>query len=114
MNQNKCPHKVPCSIKLFVKGCPAWDNDFQVSRYKEYLATTTTGETNKSSQVGGTHYGDQATDVYAWSLKREHDCLQHSAIKYIDRHKKKNGAVDIKKAISVCHRILEEHYPDEA
>ena len=67
-----------------------------------------------SQQVGGNHYGSQLNDPYSFSLAREHDCLQHSAIKYIDRHFVKNGAQDIKKAISVCHRILKEFYPDDA
>lgn len=62
-------------------------------------------------QVGGSHYGD-GIDVFALSLERNHDCLQHSAIKYIDRHKLKNGREDIEKAISVLHRILKEQYSE--
>lgn len=63
------------------------------------------------TQVGGAHYGT-GTDVFSWSLEREHDCLQHSAIKYIDRHKKKNGKEDILKAISILHRVIKEQYND--
>lgn len=64
------------------------------------------------AQVGGAHYGT-GTDVFSWSLEREHDCLQHSAIKYIDRCYLKNGRQDIEKAISVLHRILKEKFPNE-
>ena len=63
----------------------------------------------EGDQVGGNHYGE-GTDVFDFSLEREHDCLQHSAIKYIDRHKLKNGEEDIRKAISVLQRILQEQY----
>ena len=63
----------------------------------------------ETKQVGGTHYGEGA-DVFDFSLQREHDCLQHAAIKYIDRHHLKNGAEDIRKAISVLERILKEQY----
>lgn len=66
---------------------------------------------DESLQVGGTHYGT-GIDVFKFSLEREHDCLQHAAIKYIDRHKLKNGRQDIEKAISVLQRILLEQYAE--
>ena len=70
-------------------------------------------ETKQSTkQVGGTHYGE-GVDVFDFSLQRKHDCLQHSAIKYIDRHKLKNGEEDIRKAISVLERILKEQYIEQ-
>ena len=62
-----------------------------------------------TKQVGGNHYGE-GVDVFDFSLERKHDCLQHAAIKYIDRHHLKNGAEDIRKAISVLERILKEQY----
>jgi hypothetical protein len=65
-----------------------------------------------NKQVGGTHYGE-GVDVFDLSLQRKHDCLQHAAIKYIDRHHLKNGAEDIRKAISVLERILKEQYKEE-
>ena len=68
---------------------------------------------NPTAQVGGTHYGDQSKDVVSFSLHREHDCMQHNAIKYIDRHKLKNGKEDIEKAISYLHRILKEQYNED-
>ena len=66
----------------------------------------------KNRQVGGSHYGN-GLDVFALSLYRNHDCLQHSAIKYIDRHKLKNGKEDIEKAISILERILAEQYDSD-
>tara|TARA_B110000211_G_C13772068_1_gene417947 strand:- start:127 stop:528 length:402 start_codon:yes stop_codon:yes gene_type:complete len=66
----------------------------------------------ETKQVGGTHYGE-GVDVFDLSLQRKHDCLQHSAIKYIDRHKLKNGEEDIRKAISVLERILKEQYIEQ-
>ena len=66
-------------------------------------------ETKSTKQVGGNHYGE-GVDVFDFSLERKHDCLQHAAIKYIDRHHLKNGAEDIRKAISVLERILKEQY----
>jgi len=66
-------------------------------------------DTSRGDQVGGNHYGE-GRDVFDFSLERDHDCLQHSAIKYIDRHKLKNGKEDIRKAISVLERIILEQY----
>ena len=63
----------------------------------------------KGKQVGGDHYVVEP-DVFTFSLENKHDCLQHSAVKYISRHKQKNGKEDILKAISVCQRILKEQY----
>jgi len=78
---------------------------------KEHVLANRPTEQHSNKQVGGNHYaGDN--DVFAFSLASEHDCLQHSATKYIDRHKRKNGKEDILKAISVCQRILKEQYSD--
>jgi hypothetical protein len=63
----------------------------------------------RPEQIGGNHYGN-GIDVFKWSLERKHDCLQHAAIKYIDRHHLKNGVDDINKAISVLERIKFEQY----
>ena len=38
------------------------------------------------------------------------DFAEGSAIKYISRHKEKNGAEDIRKAIRFCEFILKYHY----
>ena len=62
-------------------------------------------------QVNGTHYRND-NDVFKFSLDNGHDCLQHAAIKYIHRHKEKNGKEDILKAMSVLNRILKEQYDD--
>ena len=63
----------------------------------------------RPKQIGGNHYGN-GVDAFKWSLERKHDCLQHAAIKYIDRHHLKNGVDDINKAISVLERIKFEQY----
>ena len=62
-------------------------------------------------QIQGSHYAND-NDVFKFSLDNGHDCLQHAAIKYIHRHKEKNGKEDILKAMSVLNRILKEQYDD--
>jgi hypothetical protein len=73
------------------------------------LKTESSSIAERPEQVGGNHYGS-GVDVFKWSLERKHDCLQHAAIKYIDRHHLKNGVDDINKAISVLERIKFEQY----
>jgi hypothetical protein len=60
-------------------------------------------------QVGGDHYGDelQPIDVIdAWGL----DFYEGSALKYLARHRKKNGREDIEKAIHYLELLLERQY----
>lgn len=60
-------------------------------------------------QVGGDHYGDdlQPIDVIdAWKL----DFYEGSALKYLARHRKKNGREDIEKAIHYLELLLERQY----
>lgn len=62
-------------------------------------------------QVGGDHYAGelQPIDVIdAWGL----DFYEGSALKYLARHRKKNGAEDIKKAIHYLELLLERQYSD--
>ena len=40
------------------------------------------------------------------------DYLQGNVVKYISRHKVKNGAEDIRKAIHYCQLILEMQYDE--
>ena len=66
-------------------------------------------ETASAKQVGGTHYkGDlQPIDVIdAWGL----DFYEGSALKYLARHRKKNGREDIEKAIHYLELLLERQY----
>lgn len=65
----------------------------------------------REKQVGGTHYGTdlQPIDVIdAWGL----DFYEGSALKYLARHRKKNGREDIEKAIHYLELLLERQYKD--
>ncbi len=66
-------------------------------------------QTTSEKQVGGTHYkgGLQPIDVIdAWGL----DFYEGSALKYLARHRKKNGREDIEKAIHYLELLLERQY----
>ena len=64
----------------------------------------------KETQVGGGHYKDMAIQPVEFIQKNGIPYLEGNVIKYIVRHKKKNGAEDIKKAIHYCQVLLQMEY----
>jgi hypothetical protein len=61
-------------------------------------------------QVGGSHYAEMVIQPIEFITLNNLDFLQGNIIKYICRHKKKNGADDIKKAIHYCELLLQMEY----
>jgi hypothetical protein len=61
-------------------------------------------------QVSGSHYKDLPIQPVEFIYKNNIDYLAGNAIKYLSRHKNKNKADDIKKAIHYCKLILELEY----
>lgn len=59
-------------------------------------------------QVGGTHY-KSPMECWDYILANDLGYLEGTAIKYITRHSKKNGAEDIKKAIHFLEKLLEQY-----
>lgn len=61
---------------------------------------------DRLAQVGGTHYGNPATDVYAFSMANDLDPLQFNVVKYVTRFRKKDGIKDLRKAIHTLERLI--------
>jgi Protein of unknwon function (DUF3310) len=66
------------------------------------------------TQVSGNHYKDLAIQPVEFIYKNKMDYLSGNVIKYISRHKSKNGAEDVKKAIHYCQLILLMEYGNES
>ena len=64
-------------------------------------------------QVGGNHYIDFEIMPIEYISKNKLDFLEGKIIKYISRHKKKNGAEDIRKVIHYAELILELEYGEK-
>lgn len=82
-------------------------------RISEPIPKTVVNEPPSASekQVGGDHYNGelQPIDVIdAWGL----DFYEGSALKYLARHRKKNGREDIEKAIHYLELLLERQYDE--
>lgn len=64
------------------------------------------------TQAGGSHYKNLAIQPVEYIQANGLDYFQGNIVKYITRHKDKNGAEDIKKAIHYCQLILELEYEE--
>lgn len=63
-----------------------------------------------NTQVAGGHYKDCAIQPVEYIHANNIDYLAGNVIKYITRHRKKGGRVDVEKAIHYCQLILELEY----
>lgn len=61
-------------------------------------------------QEGGSHYKDLKIQPVEYIVLNDLDFLQGNIIKYATRHKKKNGAEDIRKIKHYCDLILKLQY----
>lgn len=70
------------------------------------------GDTNNAwdKQVGGDHYKQYAIQPAKFALANGLDYAQSNAIKYIVRHKDKNGVQDLDKAIHYIELLKQHHY----
>lgn len=70
---------------------------------------------NKASaeQVGGGHYKELAIQPAEFSERNRLTFLEGCVVKRVCRHRNKNGAQDIRKAIHELQLILEYEYGEE-
>lgn len=64
-------------------------------------------------QVGGSHYANMIIQPIDFIHQNELGYCEGNVIKYICRHKHKNGAEDIRKAIHYLEILLEQEYKDK-
>tara|TARA_R100000458_G_scaffold43915_1_gene41917 strand:+ start:36 stop:251 length:216 start_codon:yes stop_codon:yes gene_type:complete len=64
-------------------------------------------------QVGGNHYKNMPIQVVEFCQKNELNYCESAIIKYVCRHRNKNGAEDIQKVIHYAELLLELEYADK-
>lgn len=62
------------------------------------------------AQVGGTHYEKMKIQPAEYIHANELDFFEGNIVKYVTRHRSKNGSEDIEKAIDYCKMILKFDY----
>jgi hypothetical protein len=65
------------------------------------------------TQEGGSHYKDMKIQPLEFIHANNLDYMQGNVVKYITRHKAKNGAQDVRKALHYCQLILELQYGEK-
>lgn len=71
------------------------------------------GERATDTQVGGSHY-QGAIQPIDFIVKNDIPYREGNAIKYIYRHRNKNGVEDLKKAIHYLQMIIDDYEADNA
>ena len=61
-------------------------------------------------QQGGNHYKDKGIQPIVYIHANNLGFCEGNVVKYITRHKEKNGAEDIRKVIHYCELLLELEY----
>ena len=64
------------------------------------------------TQEGGDHYKKLKIQPIEFIDANSLDFLQGNVVKYITRHKDKNGSADVRKALHYCQLILELQYKE--
>jgi hypothetical protein len=75
-----------------------------LAQIKEHIMKAT------DTQVGGTHYKDMPIQPVEYIHKNGLSFLEGNVVKYITRHKTKNGKADVEKALHYCQLILQLEY----
>lgn len=65
-------------------------------------------------QVFGSHYKDKGIQPIVYIHANNLGFCEGNVVKYVTRHKEKNGAADIKKAIHYLELLLELQYKDDS
>jgi Protein of unknwon function (DUF3310) len=71
-------------------------------------------ESALDKQVSGSHYKDKGIQPIVYIHSNNLGFCEGNVVKYVTRHKEKNGAADIKKAIHYLELLLELEYKDDS
>lgn len=69
-------------------------------------------ETALNQQVGGKHYKHLAIQPAEYCQKNRLPYCESSVIRYVTRHREKNGRQDLEKAIHCLQLLIEMEYGD--
>ncbi len=70
------------------------------------------GDTAMDRQVGGNHYKNLVIQPIEYCQRNQLNYCESNVVKYVTRHKFKNGAEDIRKAIHNLELLLQMEYPE--
>lgn len=62
------------------------------------------------TQVGGTHYANKPIQPVEYCQRNQLNFCESCVVKYVTRHREKNGKQDIEKAIHFLQLLIEIEY----
>lgn len=65
----------------------------------------------KDTQVGGAHYRNFAIQPFEFITKNNIPYAEANVIKYVCRHRNKNGRQDLEKAVHYLQLLMDAEYP---
>ena len=84
-----------------------------VSLNDQYAEIETVRQSAWQKQEGGRHYKNLKIQPMQYALENKLDYAQANVVKYVTRHKEKNGKEDLLKAIHNLELMIEFYYGDE-
>jgi hypothetical protein len=126
----KTKAKPTANHEPFVLECPACKHSFNPTNHllrpyaqcpwchkaklqKAIPKAAPTAPSAMTEQEGGTHYKDLTIQPVEFCQRNKLGYCESCAVKYVTRHKQKNGAEDIRKAIHFLQLLLEIEYPGQ-
>ena len=102
----------PASTWLRVKACVPTPQEgvFAVPIPQQPVAASA-GSKAADTQVGGSHYKGLAIQPAEYCQRNRLPYCEANVVKYVTRHREKNGREDIEKAIHYLQLLLEIEYP---
>lgn len=86
--------------------CCTWRPGQSLPSYTHFVSL----ESPEDTQPGGDHYKEQAIQPIEYILANKLGYCEGNVVKYITRHKLKNGKEDIEKCIHYLQFILDDQY----
>ena len=90
--------------------CSACEVVFSETGYNEH---TCTGARALDKQEAGSHYKDLPIQPVEFCQKNQLNYCESNVIKYVIRHKDKNGLEDLKKAKHYIEMLMEMEYGED-
>ena len=87
--------------------------DDEPSLNDQYAEIETVRQSAWQKQEGGSHYKNLKIQPMQYALENKLDYAQANVVKYVTRHKEKNGKEDLLKAIHNLELMIEFYYGDE-
>lgn len=101
-------------IERKCRDCQHYAQPYDKSCEECYCWSLFQPKTVLTKQEGGQHYKDKAIQPVVYIHANKLGFCEGNVVKYITRHKEKNGAEDIRKVIHYCELLLELEYKNEA